>query len=84
MDHHCIWLDTCIGFKNQPHFTRFLIFTSALAVQTTVLMMARVGADLKAGEMRLSPAGMVVVSVHLAILWPTSAVFCMMTWNQVC
>lgn len=28
MDHHCPWTACCIGFRNLPHFLRFLFFAS--------------------------------------------------------
>jgi palmitoyltransferase len=29
MDHHCPWTSSCIGYRNTPHFLRFLFYTTA-------------------------------------------------------
>ncbi|KAA8893141.1 DHHC palmitoyltransferase-domain-containing protein, partial [Sphaerosporella brunnea] len=28
MDHHCPWTNCCIGYRNTPHFLRFLFYTT--------------------------------------------------------
>ena len=28
MDHHCPWINACVGHKNHAHFLRFLLYAS--------------------------------------------------------
>ncbi|KAI8615651.1 DHHC palmitoyltransferase-domain-containing protein [Chytriomyces sp. MP71] len=36
-DHHCAWLNTCVGHANYPHFLRFLAATQLLCLDTAYL-----------------------------------------------
>lgn len=38
MDHHCPWINTCVGWQNHAHFTRFLAFSVAGSAQATVIL----------------------------------------------
>ncbi|KAI5711190.1 hypothetical protein M8J75_014912 [Diaphorina citri] len=38
MDHHCPWINNCVGEKNQRYFVQFLIYVTILAVYAIALV----------------------------------------------
>jgi len=38
MDHHCPWLDNCVGFLNLKPFLLFLFYVFALCFSQTIIM----------------------------------------------
>eukprot|EP00112_Aurelia_sp_Birch-Aquarium-sp1_P006982 Seg1762.9 transcript_id=Seg1762.9/GoldUCD/mRNA.D3Y31 product="putative palmitoyltransferase ZDHHC21" protein_id=Seg1762.9/GoldUCD/D3Y31 len=40
MDHHCPWINNCVGEDNQANFTQFLFYTAFLCCTTCVLCFA--------------------------------------------
>merc|ERR1712189_48377 len=38
MDHHCPWINNCVGEKNQKYFIQFLIYVGLLAAYAIALV----------------------------------------------
>lgn len=38
MDHHCPWINTCVGHKNHAHFTLFLFFAVCGCLHSTIIL----------------------------------------------
>lgn len=41
MDHHCPWINNCVGLRNHGHYIRFLVFVTAAMLVGLVLMASR-------------------------------------------
>lgn len=38
MDHHCPWINTCVGWGNHAYFTAFLAFSVIGSVQAAIIL----------------------------------------------
>eukprot|EP01090_Pellita_catalonica_P001265 TRINITY_DN10967_c0_g2_i1.p1 TRINITY_DN10967_c0_g2~~TRINITY_DN10967_c0_g2_i1.p1 ORF type:complete len:203 (+),score=9.51 TRINITY_DN10967_c0_g2_i1:253-861(+) len=41
MDHHCPWVNNCVGFQNHKYFINFLIYTAIMLTYAGVAFVAR-------------------------------------------
>ena len=77
MDHHCIFTNSCIGQRNQPHFLGFVFLTwcgaglSALAAAPQV----------PAAAIAISFGERTMREVHLIVLCLSAAIASVLLWN---
>ena len=78
MDHHCTWLNNCIGFYNICHFSRLLVYACLLSIWTLIQTLHSI-ADTSADHSLLI---VLMHCINLVILVPFTSLICMMAWNQ--
>ncbi|TPX69371.1 hypothetical protein CcCBS67573_g06876 [Chytriomyces confervae] len=89
MDHFCFLAGTCIGYANQAHFVRFLVWTTWACwalVGVYILRLETVFSAMVYGRSDGIPVGdgeVVVIGMNLAILTPVVSMVSMLCWNQL-
>lgn len=53
MDHHCPWINNCVGFYNQKHFLQFLVIASISTAYSALFLMAKIGVTFADGEIEM-------------------------------
>ncbi|RCH79498.1 Palmitoyltransferase [Rhizopus stolonifer] len=48
MDHHCPWINNCVGHENYGHFFRFIVFVDLACIYHLALLVGRVRAIMEA------------------------------------
>lgn len=72
MDHHCPWINTCVGYYNHGHFTAFLASAVGGCCVSTVILISWVATVLSLKPLPFPPPSvctliLVVFSIGLSI-----------------
>ncbi|XP_077597732.1 palmitoyltransferase ZDHHC3 isoform X1 [Stigmatopora nigra] len=78
MDHHCPWINNCVGELNQKYFIQFLFYTGVASVYAVLLVgsawLWRIRSERRGSEVEDTPTKHLIV-VHYIILLVESVLF---------
>lgn len=86
MDHHCYWIDNCVGFYNQGHFVRFIFSATAVCHLSTILLTLFAFdtlSDPSTSGMFNSVTEILVFSLSSVSLVPTTTILSFLSYNQL-
>ena len=80
-DHHCYWLDNCIGFYNQGHFVRLLVSAGAGFLLTLYLLFSVLYERIFSKS--LDAFQIFLIILNCVMMLPTTMTILMLTFNQL-
>eukprot|EP00741_Cyanophora_paradoxa_P021627 tig00000241_g20875.t2 len=86
MDHHCVWMDNCVGWKNHKAFILFLVYVTVAAVYSFALLAYRFSTIVMymgPSEFSSAPASFLwLMGVDLMVVVPVGAgVGSLLSWH---
>ncbi|KAJ3324749.1 Palmitoyltransferase [Boothiomyces sp. JEL0866] len=81
-DHHCIWIDNCVGYYNQGHFIRLVYGATLLCIESTVLLGYALMYLLHGAEDDYTFIEVIILGSMLIFLVPTTTILSMLCYNQ--
>lgn len=85
MDHHCDFINNCVGYRNQGHFVRFLASSCFTCFQTNVILLLY-GFDTLSSPKSIifnSMTQILAFSVTCVSLIPTTTIVSFLAYNQL-
>ncbi|KAJ3367299.1 Palmitoyltransferase [Kappamyces sp. JEL0680] len=83
MDHHCVWIGNCVGFYNQGHFVRLVVYATAQCYNALLLLAARLNSGLAETAVELTTLQVLTLTVAIVLLIPTTTILSFLTYNQL-
>lgn len=92
---YCPWIGGCIGYRNQAHFIRFLVWTTITSWTSVALLLTRARAifnatihgrlqnDLSNAAEGETQGDVIVMAMMMVIMVPIVSIISMLTWNAI-